>query len=92
MDKSVKLNIKTVKGTKLSKGNDYCPRCKYRGNVTRLTIDKIAVIPVSIWVVFRITIGVNVELKYCKTCGYFKLHISQKKVGTLLKIMTPIEA
>ena len=92
MGKSVKINTEMVKGAKMDKGSGYCPRCKYRGVVTPLTIDKTITIPVTFRILFKIKIGVKVQVKYCATCGYFKLHISQENVGTLLKIETPVDA
>ncbi len=92
MGKTVKIDTEMVEGAKMVKGSGYCPRCKYRGVVTPLTIDKTITIPVSVRWIFRITIGVKVEVKYCTTCGYFKLNISQENVGTLLKIETPVDA
>jgi len=89
--KTSKINTEMVEGAKMARNNNLCPRCKHRGVITPLTIDNSITIPVSIRWIFKITIGVKVEVKYCSTCGYFKLHISQDNVGTLLKIETPVE-
>ena len=92
MGKKLEVITKMAEGTTTTIVSGYCPRCKYRGVVTPLTLDEIIVIPVTFRILFKIKIGVKVELKYCATCGYLKLQISQDNVGTLLKIETPVDA
>lgn len=76
-----------------SQDNDSnCPRCKYRGNVVPLLLDQAITIPVSVKWIFRFTIGLDMAVKYCPTCGYFMVDASQENIGRLLHLETPVEA
>lgn len=94
MKESIKntVKMKLAPQVKMSDAEGLCPRCKYRGNVVSLLLDQALTIPVSVKWIFRITIGLDMAVKYCPTCGYFMVKASQENIGDLLKYETPIEA
>ena len=79
------VRMKLAPQVKMSDAEGLCPRCKYRGNVVSLLLDQALAIPVSVRFIVKITIGLDMAVKYCPTCGYFMVRASQEKVGDLLK-------
>ncbi len=55
-----------------SKNNSICPNCKK----TSLLLDEEVLVPFKVSLLFfKVTINLNVKIKYCSSCGYLKIEV-----------------